>query len=158
MTAYDQAIAEHQAASNTLERIEQDVQKTQREYEELTSTPMATATPHHDTEQERNRLATNLTTLLTERVRWLRARTNAEHAMQRELERLVHQWHGEVVHQEYERKQATTPADAQAATHRRDQAQAELERHERNAHTIKEQTIKERTTQEKERTVVKKGM
>jgi chromosome segregation ATPase len=131
MTAYDQAIAERNTARNELERIETEVQRIQHRYEELTSTPMATAASHHDTEQERNRLAANLTTLLSERSRWLEAHTNAEHAVQRELERLVHELHGEVVHQEHEREQATTTEDAETATRRRDDAQAELERHER---------------------------
>jgi uncharacterized protein (DUF3084 family) len=131
MTAYDQAIAERNTARNELERIETEIQQIQHRYEELTSTPMATATSHHDTEQERNRLAVNLTTLLSQRSRWLEAHTNAEHAVQRELERLVHELHGEVVHQEHEREQATSTEDAKAATRRRDHAQAELERHER---------------------------
>jgi len=131
MTAYDQAIAERNTARNELERIETEVQQIQHRYEELTSTPMATATSHHDTEQERNRLAATLTNLLAERARWLDVHTNAEHAVQRELERLVHELHGEVVHQEQEREQAATTAGAEEATRRRDQAQAELERHER---------------------------
>jgi uncharacterized protein (DUF3084 family) len=131
MTAYDQAIAERNTARNELERIDTEVQQVQHRYEELTSTPMATATSHHDTEQERNRLAATLTNLLAERARWLDVHTNAEHAVQRELERLVHELHGEVVHQEQEREQAATTEDAETATRRRDHAQAELERHER---------------------------
>jgi chromosome segregation ATPase len=131
MAAYDQAIAERNTARNELERIETEVQQIQHRYEELTSTPMATATSHHDTEQERNRLAATLTNLLSERARWLDVHTNAEHAVQRELEQLVHELHGEVVHQEQEREQAATTEGAEEATRRRDQAQAELERHER---------------------------
>jgi hypothetical protein len=99
---------------------------------------MATATSHHDTEQERNRLAAHLTKLLSERSRWLDAYTNSEHAIQRELERLVHEWRGEVVHQEQEREQATTTEDAEEATRRRDHAQAELERREQQLNSEKE--------------------
>jgi chromosome segregation ATPase len=138
MTAYDQAIAERNTAKNELERIETEVQRIQHRYEELTSTPMATATSHHDTEQERNRLATHLTKLLSERSRWLDAYTHSEHAIQRELERLVHEWRGEVVHQEQEREQAATTEDAEEATRRRDHAQAELERREQQLNSEKE--------------------
>lgn len=135
MTAYEQALADCNTAGGELERLEQHIQQTQHEYEQLTNTPLATAAAHHDAEQERNRLATNLSNLLASRSRWLKARDHAAHAVQRELERLVHTWHGEVIHQEQQRRQATTSEGARVATYRSDHAQAELERHEQQLET-----------------------
>lgn len=139
MTAYEQAVNERNTAQAELERVENEIQQTQQEYESFNTTPMDTAAPHQTNEQERNRLATRLTTLIQDRARWLNSRTHAEHAMQRELERLVHELHGEVVHQEHEREQATTSEDAQEATHHRDQAQSQLDQREHELATMRKQ-------------------
>lgn len=100
MSAYEQAIAERNNAQAELERIEQEIQRQQHKYKELEQNPMATATSQHDTEQERNRLAVNLTTLTSERDRWVKERDNAARAVQREQESLEHKQRGEDVHRE----------------------------------------------------------
>jgi chromosome segregation ATPase len=130
-SAYEQAVASQHAAQAKLDHIDNEIQQVQHEYDELSTTPGATATPHHITEQERNRLAKKLSQLATERSRQLNAYTDAQQAIQRELERRVHQWHGEWVHQEEALEQATTSEEAEAATQRRDHAQSELDQHQR---------------------------
>jgi hypothetical protein len=136
--AYEQAVAGRDKARTELQRVENEVQQVQEDYERLNTTPMATAAPHHNTEQERNRMAQKLTLLVQERSRWLKSWHDSEHAMQRELERRVHELHGERVHQENMREQASTPEAAQQAEQSRDRAQSELDRHEEELKTMQD--------------------
>lgn len=135
-SAFEQAVAGRDKARAELERVEAEVQQVQADYENLNTTPMATAAPHHTTEQERNRLAQKLARLVQERSRWLKSWHDSEHAMQRELERRVHELHGERVHQEHMLEQASTPEAARQAEQRRDRAQSELDQHEQELKTM----------------------
>lgn len=100
MNAYEQAVAGREMAQREITQIEEQLAAVQRDYATLTTTVMAETISSQERERERTRLAQQLKQLLVVRRRWLAARDEAEHAMQRELERVVHSLRGEVVHLE----------------------------------------------------------
>lgn len=129
MSTYEQAVAERDNAVTEIQRIDREIAGIQQGYERLETAPHSEGSSFQDRERERNQLAVQLNSLVAERSRWLAQRTEAERHMEQELERLIHSWRGEEIHQEQAVSQAHDAAEAEAAGRRRDEAAAAVRKH-----------------------------
>lgn len=129
MNSYEQAVAERNNAVTEIQRIDREIAGIQQGYDRIESAPRGEHSSFRERERERNSLARQLNELVSERSRWLAERNEAERRIEHELERLVHSWRGEQIHQEQAVNQAHNPGEAAEASRRRDEAAAAVQKH-----------------------------
>jgi hypothetical protein len=131
-TAYDQVITQWSDSRLALEQTERSIADIQYAYARLLDESQEQTEEAHEYAVQREHMSDALDWLRAEHTRWLAVQTETTRAIERTLEQQVHRWRGEVVHQEDVLAHAATPDERQAATHLRDEAQREVERHGHN--------------------------
>jgi hypothetical protein len=129
MNSYEQAVAERNNAVTEIQRIDREIAGIQQGYDRIESAPHGEHSSFRERERARNDLARQLNELVAERSRWIAERNETERRIEHELERLVHAWRSEQIHQEQVVNQAHSAAEATEAGRLRDEAVVAVQKH-----------------------------